>query len=112
MYFFFHLLSLSFFISATQMKSLLRKQKSKSIRGEIFSDRKTKQNDETRENSIEKNRNEPMTNILDHHRDLSVQNPYYDVILVYNYDEDREVASSANETAIELDVCNLDNLIE
>ena len=53
-----------------------------------------------------------MTNFSDHHRDLMVQIPYYDVIPVYNYDEDRVEASSANDTAIELDVCNLDNLIK
>ncbi len=39
-----------------------------------------------------------------------VQNQDYDVIVVYMYDEYRAVASSANDSAIELDVCNQENL--
>ncbi len=39
-----------------------------------------------------------------------VQSQYYDVIVVYMYDEYRVVASSANDSAIELDVCNQESL--
>jgi len=48
-------------------------------------------------------------NYQDHHKDRMVQNQDYDVIVVYMYDEDRVVASSANDSAIELDVCNQEN---
>jgi hypothetical protein len=47
-----------------------------------------------------------MRNYRNHHKDRMVQNQDYDVIVVYMYDEDRAVASSANDSAIELDVCN------
>lgn len=49
-------------------------------------------------------------NNRDHHRDLIARNRDYDVTVVYRYDECREVASSANDSAIELDVCNEGNL--
>ncbi len=47
-----------------------------------------------------------MKNYRDHQKDRMVQNQDYDVIVAYMYDEDRVVASSANDSAIELDVCN------
>ena len=53
---------------------------------------------------------ESLPNNRDHHRDLIVRNRGYGVTVVYRYGECREVASSANDSAIELDVCNEDNL--
>ncbi len=51
-----------------------------------------------------------MLNYYYHHTDRMVQNQDYDVIVVYMYDEYRVVASSANDSAIELDVCNQESL--
>jgi hypothetical protein len=51
-----------------------------------------------------------MINYQCHHKYRMVQNQDYGAIVVYMYDEYRAVASSANDSAIELDVCNQESL--